>query len=73
MHIFYKFHGIIFTNYLIRDNAKNARVIDICYQFVIPQTFNFHFQAISRNKSRIKVANKKLDFSPIDTIGEITL
>lgn len=32
MHIFYKFHvsqsEIIFTNYLIRDNAKNARVID---------------------------------------------
>lgn len=43
------------------------------HMFVIRQTFNFHFQAISRNKSRIKVANKKLDFSPIDTIGEITL
>lgn len=40
---------------------------------VIRQTFNFHFRAISRNKSRIKVVRKKLDFSPIDTIGEITL
>lgn len=64
--------GIIFINYLIRDNAKNARVIDT-YVISLLFAFNFHFQAISRNKSRIKVANKKLDFSPIDTIGEITL
>lgn len=38
---------------------KNVRVINAYIISFIRQTLNFHFQAISRNKWRIKVAKVK--------------